>query len=396
MPQEESIMGGRPAGEYVTVSSAGGEQVQAFLPYPLPGITGLDIEAPLQRQLDRALLELGRLDSVAVVLPSTQLFLYMYVRKEALLSSQIEGTQSSLSDLLLFELQEAPGVPEDDVREVSNYSAAIEHGLRRLGEGFPFSGRLLRELHALLLRSGRGASRMPGEFRRSQNWIGGTRPGNARFVPPPADRVPGYISDLERWIHGGAGPIPALVKVALAHVQFETIHPFLDGNGRVGRLMIPLLLWEDGILKEPLLYLSLYLKDNRERYYELLQNVRREGDWNGWLMFFAEGVAETAAGAVATARRITTLIQSDRERLGRVGRGAGSTLRVHEALTRRPVNNITRLHSATGLSKPAVIRALIRLESIGLVEEVSGRKRNRIYVYRPYLDILAEGTEPLR
>ncbi len=384
-----------PTGDHVTVSTVGGETVRAFVPRPLPPEPPLAIGPALRGRLDQALLALGRLDSITEFLPSPELFLYTYVRKEAVLSSQIEGTQSSLSDLLLFELDQAPGVPLDDVTEVSNYVAALEHGLRRLREGFPLSNRLIREIHRTLLRYGRGAERQPGEFRRSQNWVGGSRPGTAVFVPPPADRVADCMGALERWLHSEPEPTPALLKAALAHVQFETIHPFRDGNGRVGRLLIALLLRVEGVLREPLLYLSLYLKRNRSRYYDLLQEVRERGDWEAWIEFFADAVRETAEGAVRTARRLVDLFQRDRHKIQALGRPAGSALRVHDALQRRPLATTAALHGATGLSIPTVIAALEGLVRLRIVREITGRRRNRVYSYAQYMRILSEGTEPL-
>ena len=235
------------------------------------------LTGPLQQALERALLALGRLDSISTLLPDPNLFIYSYVRKEAVLSSQIEGTQSSLSDLLLFELKQAPGVLQEDLDliEVSNYVAALNHGIARLREDFPLSNRMIREIHGLLLARGRGSDKDPGEFRRSQNWIGGTRPGNARFVPPPYTALPDCMTAFERFLHADEDGLPLLVRAGLAHVQFETIHPFLDGNGRVGRLLITFLLHHGGALREPLLYLSLYFKRHRATYYDLLDGVRR-------------------------------------------------------------------------------------------------------------------------
>jgi len=333
------------------------------------------------------------MDSLASLLPDTTLFLYAYVRKEAVLSSQIEGTQSSLSDLLLFELDEAPGVPIDDVVEVSNYVAALEHGLRRLREGFPLSNRLIREVHGILLSRGRGSEKSPGEFRRSQNWIGGTRPGNAAFVPPPPALVAECMGDFERFIHDERTDLPVLAKVGLAHVQFETIHPFLDGNGRVGRLLITLLLSHAGILREPLLYLSLYFKQNRSTYYTLLDTVRREGDWEAWLGFFLEGVRQTAEGAVDTARRLVKLFQEDRTHIVPYGRRASSALRVHDALKARPITSLPEVCQRTALSFPAAAAAMDLLMELGIAREITGKARNRIFVYSRYVSILNEGTE---
>jgi len=382
----------RTTGEYVTVSTAG-ERVRAFVPYPLPPDPPLHLEGDLRDALDGALLALGRLDSVSSLLPEPDLFLYSYVRKEAVLSSQIEGTQSSLSDLLLFEIQESPGWPTDDVTEVSQYVAALEHGLKRLRGGFPLSNRLIREIHAVLLSRGRGAEKAPGGFRRSQNWIGGTRPGNATFVPAPHDRVPACMGALDRFLHDRPQRTPALVKAALAHVQFETIHPFLDGNGRVGRLLITLVLSAEGVLREPLLYLSLHFKRHRKTYYSLLDQVRATGDWERWLAFFAEAVTETAQGAVETARTLVDLFRVDRARVQGLGRGAASALQVHEALQARPVTSIALMSKSTRLSVPTATSALERLLELDIVREMTGRRRNRVYAYRKYLEALNEETE---
>jgi Fic family protein len=375
------------------VTSAGGEEVRAFVPAPLPPEPPLAFGGALQQMLESAVLAVGRLDGVSTLLPDKSLFLYAYVRKEAVLSSQIEGTQSSLSDLLLFELEEAPGVPLDDVVEVSNCVAALEHGLDRLREGFPLSNRLIREVHGVLLSRGRGSAKDPGEFRRSQNWIGGTRPGNAVFVPPPHTVVPDCMAALERFLHAEGDGLPVLVRAGLAHVQFETIHPFLDGNGRVGRLLIPLLLCQTGVLREPLLYLSLYLKQNRAAYYELLERVRRTGDWEAWLTFFLEGVRRTAEVAVSTAQRLAEMFRADRANVESSGRRAGSALRVHEALKARPILAMPQVCRTTGLSFPAASTAMELLERLGLVRELTGKRRNRLFVYHRYLGVLAEGTE---
>ena len=377
----------------MTVSTVGGERVRAFVPAPLP--PNLVVSPNLQRSLDAALLALGRLDGISAFLPDPDVFPYTYVRKEAVLSSQIEGTQSSLSDLLLSELDEAPGVPVDDVAEVSNYVAALDHGLRRMRGGFPVSNRLLREMHGILLRSGRGAAKQPGEFRRSQNWIGGTRPGNAAFVPPPPERLQALMAAFERFLHGEPVDAPPLLKAGLAHVQFETIHPFLDGNGRVGRLLITLVLVNDGVLRQPLLYLSLYFKQHRREYYDRLSRVREQGGWEDWLRFFADGVRETAEGAVTTARRLSDLFAHDLERIHAAGRGAGSAARVHTAFRERPLWTIGRLKEATGLPVPTVTRAIAALEGLGILRETTGRKRGRVFSYDACLRVLSEGTEPL-
>jgi len=381
-------------GKYLT-SVAGGETVRAFVPASLPPKPPLHFTPERRRLLERATLALGRLDSITLLLPDPEIFLYSYVRREAVLSSQIEGTQSSLSDLLQFELSEAPGVPFDDVVEVSNYVRALEHGLSRLEEGLPLCNRLLREMHGILLSRGRGSGKQPGEFRRSQNWIGGTRPSNAFFVPPPPQAVESCMADLERFIHDSEQPYPTLIKAALAHVQFETIHPFLDGNGRLGRLLISFILHYEGMLSRPLLYLSLYFKTHRQAYYERLNQVRTKGDWEGWIDFFLEGVEQTALDAVDTARRLVTLMQQDEQRIHQVGRRAGTALRVHRILSHRPIQSIKDMASALELSYPAISKSLEALRELGIVREITGRQRNRIYAYQAFLDILNEGAQPL-
>ena len=385
-----------PTGTYDTTSILG-ELVRAFVPHPLPPDPPVALTGGLPLRLERAQLALGRLDSISVLLPGPQLFLYSYVRKEALLSSQIEGTQSSLSDLLIYELAQAPGVPIDDVVEVANYVAALDHGLQRLRSGFPLSGRLLREIHQRLLAGGRGSSKEPGEYRRSQNWIGGTRPGNAAFVPPPAERVAECMGELERFLHR-TDDLPVLVRAALAHVQFETIHPFLDGNGRLGRLLVTFLLCHAGVLSEPLLYLSLWLKRERPTYYRLLDAVRNDGDWEAWIEFFLEGVTTTADSAVDTAKRLVRLFLEDQRRIQEVGgRNLATNLQIHRELQVRPLLGIQSLVRATGRTFPTVARSLGALAGspLQIVREVTGQARNRVFCYDAYLTILNEGTENL-
>jgi Fic family protein len=319
----------------------------------------------------------------------------MYVRKEAVLSSMIEGTQSSLSDLLLFELDKAPGVPFDDVCEVSNYVAALYHGLARLDEGLPLSLRLMREMHRVLLASGRGSNQTPGEFRRSQNWIGGTRPGNASYVPPPPEDVLECMGRLELFLHDQPEPTPALVKAALVHVQFETIHPFLDGNGRLGRLLVPLILYEHKVLQKPMLYLSLYFKLHRQQYYSLLDSVRQTGNWEAWLDFFADAVIATATQAIDCSQQLVTLTSHDRDKLHDIGRLAPSALQVHQALIERPIVTSKWLVTATDLTPATVNRSLDKLAQLGIIRELTGQKRNRLFSYPAYLEILNRGTEPL-
>jgi Fic family protein len=379
-------------GRYLTVSTVG-EKVRAFVPAPLPPQPPIDWTPELRGKFDQAHLALGRLDSVSTLLPDTSLFLYMYVRKEAVLSSMIEGTQSSLSDLLLFELDQEPGVPLDDVQEVSNYVAALYYGLNRLADGFPLSLRLLKEIHGILLAKGRGSHQTPGEFRRSQNWIGGTRPGNAAFVPPPPERLPECMGMLELFLHDQPETTPVVLKAALAHVQFETIHPFLDGNGRLGRLLITLLLCEQKVLREPMLYLSLYFKTHRQYYYELVNNVRMTGDWEAWVDFFAEAVLVTATQAVETARQLLKLSTADRDQISALGRAAASTLQVHRALMEHPIATAGWLVQRTSITPATVNKCLGHLERLGIVRELTAQKRNRIFSYMRYIAIMNEGTE---
>ena len=379
-------------GRYTTLSTVG-EKAKAFVPTPLPPHPPIDWTPELRSKFDQALLAIGRLDSVSTLLPDTSLFLYMYIRKEAVLSSMIEGTQSSLSDLLLFELNQEPSVPLDDVREVSNYVAALDHGLRLLQDGLPLSLRLFREIHGVLLAKGRGNNQTPGEFRRSQNWIGGNRPGNAAFVPPPAEKVIECMSKLELFLHDQPEPTPVLLKAALAHVQFETIHPFLDGNGRLGRLLITLLLCEQKVLLKPMLYLSLYFKAHRQYYYELLDNVRLTGDWEDWLDFFAEAVIVTATQAVETARQLLDLSNQDRGKIRNLGRAATSSLKVHRALMEQPIATSGSLVEKTGITPATVNKALGHLENLGIVKELTAQKRNRLFSYAEYIEIMNRGTE---
>lgn len=375
-------------------TTTGDESYYVFYPRPLPPDPPLSVDASTQQLLDTANQALGRLDGITLLLPDPDQFLYSYIRKEAVLSSQIEGIQSSLSDLLLFEHDVATGVPIQDVRETSNYIRAIEHGLARIAAGFPLSLRLIKEVHGLLLDSGRGAERTPGEFRRSQNWLGGTRPGNARFVPPPPHEVLPAMGQLEKFLHDDPVPTQILVKAALAHAQFETIHPFLDGNGRGGRLLITLLLCGEGrVLSRPLLYLSLYLKENRDEYYERLQRVRTHGEWEAWLRFFLDGVVEVAASATQTTRRIVDLVEDDRRKVVTLGRAAGSALRLHELVTRKIVFTVPEAARAVGVSEVTAGKAARHLERLGIVREITGRSRNRLFVYHEYLRLLQEGVE---
>ncbi len=377
-------------GRYLKVAIAG-EGVEAFVPVPLPPRPAIDWTPQLRNRYDEALLALGRLDAVTDLLPNAALLLYSFVRKEAVLSSMIEGTQSSFADLMLFELDELPGVPLEDAREVSCYVAALEHGLKRLRGGFPLSLRLIREIHKVLLSHGRGAKLTPGEFRRSQVWIGGTRPGNAVFVPPPANELDECLKHFERFLNDQPEPPPPLVKAALAHVQFETIHPFLDGNGRVGRLLIALQLAAGGLMREPLLFLSLHFKEHRRTYYELLNEVRLSGDWEAWLEFFADAVVASATQAATSAKRLLELASADERQIEGLGRAAVSALAVHRALQRQPLATAASLGAATGLTPATVNKSLAHLERLGVVEELTRKQRGRVFSYARYAEILNEG-----
>jgi Fic family protein len=320
----------------------------------------------------------------------------MYVRKEALLSSQIEGAQSSFSDLILFEHHLKPDVSIEDVEEVSNYVLAIKYGLKRIQAGFPLSLRLLKEIHAILLQGVRGSQKDPGEFRRTQNWIGGTKPSNALFVPPPPEYIKELMANLETFLHNETHNLPVLIQAGLVHVQFETIHPFLDGNGRLGRLLITLLLCEKGILDEPILYLSLYLKQNRTVYYDLLQQVRTHGAWETWLEFFLEGVYKTAQQAIVTTHTINKLFDADTEKINKLGRIRFTCTKIFEFLKKLPQVSVPIVAHELKISAPTVRAALIALESAAILTEISGKKRDKVYVYKKYLDLLEEGSEPLK
>jgi len=379
-------------GQFVKGSAVGGEEYNSFLPTPLP------INPPIEMSdiyplLDKANVALGRLDGMSMVLPDSALFLYMYVRKEAVLSSQIEGTQSSLSDLLLYENEEAPGAPIDDVTEVSCYVSALNYGLERLKE-LPLSLRLIREIHAVLMSNARGGNKQPGEFRTTQNWIGGNKPSNAVFVPPAPENLLGCLDNLEKFLHDQDNRLPTLLKAAIAHVQFETIHPFLDGNGRLGRLLIIFILCTEGVLRQPLLYLSLYLKANRQRYYDYLQSVRETGDWENWIKFFLTGVIETANQATNTAQSMMALFKADKEKIEFSGKSTAGILTIHHYMQQHPISNTTKIREACNISLPTVLRSMAVLEELEIVKEVTGRERHKVFVYNDYLDILSQGIEP--
>jgi Fic family protein len=369
------------------------ESYRVFIPAPLPPDPPIVFDAQLQELLERANRALGRLDGVTALLPDPNLFLYSHIRKEAVLSSQIEGTESSLSQLLLFENEAAPGVPVDDVQEVSNYVAALQHGIKRMKEDLPLSLRLLREMHGILLRGARGSDKEPGEFRRSQNWIGGSRPGNARYVPPPPHEVLPAMSDLEKFLHNDPVRTSPVIKAGLAHPQFESIHPFLDGNGRLGRLLITLILLADGVISTPLLYLSLYFKTHRTEYYDALQNIRTEGGWEAWLAFYLTGIEEVGNQASETARKLSTMFQDHRVKIRTLGRAGFSAERVHTLLQHRVLVSPVIAQKELKMSFPAINKAMANLTKLGLVRELTGKQTYRVFAYDPYLKILNEGTE---
>lgn len=367
----------------------------AFFPKPLPPDPPIALDGELLRLFGRASAAVGRLDGAAARLQNSNPFLWTYMRKEAVLSSQIEGTQSSLTDLLLHENEQAPGVPEGDVEEVSNYVRAMATGVELMRTKLPLCLRLIRDVHRELVRGTRGADETPGEFRTSQNWIGGSRPGNARFVPPPPDELADALGSLESFLHDET--LPPLIKAGLAHAQFETIHPFNDGNGRLGRMLITMLLLHDGVLKEPMLYMSLHFKRHRSEYYDRLQRIRTHGDWEGWTDFFLHGVESVATGATETIDQLDTLVTEHRAELG--GRSgsvfqaaaAQSNLAVFDYVCEHLVVTASRVAATTGLSAPAVRRVIGDMEVAGMLRETTGKARNRVYIYQPFIELLNDG-----
>ncbi|HTK15411.1 MAG TPA: Fic family protein [Acidimicrobiia bacterium] len=368
------------------------EGYRAFIPFPLPPNPPVAVDATTLALLSRADQQLGRLDGLTQTLPNPDLFVAMYVRREAVLSSQIEGTQSTLDDVLAFELDTAGRDFPQDVEEVVNYVRAMNYGLARLAT-LPLSLRLLREIHAELMQGTRGGHRYPGEFRRTQNWIGpaGAPLSSATFVPPPVHEMNAALTDLERFLHE-ADELPALIHAALAHAQFETIHPFVDGNGRVGRLLITFLLCHRGVLHRPLLYLSHYLKRYRADYYALLMAVREEGDWESWIRFFVSGVEQTANEATVTARAVVGLRDEHRERVPDFGLGLNG-FRLIDLLFERPLVNVNLVKDALDVSFVTANRLVERFASEGFLEEVTGGRRNRVFRYSPYLRLFADNDE---
>jgi Fic family protein len=377
------------AGQWYT--HKGPEDFNYFIPAPLPPNPPLDY-ALLHAHIEKASCALGKLEGLAEILPDVDLFMYGYIRKEAVLSSQIEGTQSTLSDLLLFENELVPGVPREDAQEVSNYVSALNYGLGRL-KTLPISSRLLREIHARLLEGRRGSEWTPGEFKTKQNWVGGSRPGNAVYVPPPPDIAMDCLGAMEKFVHDIPAATPPLLKAGLVHAQFESIHPFPDGNGRVGRLLITFILCAEGMISRPLLYLSLYFKQHKKEYYNVLQRVRTHGEWEKWLEFYLKGVAEVAEQAASTALKLRKLFENDREKIRALGKKSHVALRVYDLISKKPMLSPIEAKNKLKVSFPALTRALRNLQGLGIVREKTGKKTYQLYVYDSYLKILSEGTE---
>ena len=370
------------------------EEVRAFVPAPLPPANPpLALDDETGRSLSDAMTALGKLAIAADMVPNAEWFLYGFVRKEALITSQIEGTQATLQDVLAFEAGEKAERP-DDVREVCNYVDALTYARGELArpKGLPLATRLLCDVHKRLMKGARGSEKQPGEIRRSQNWIGGSRPGNARFVPPPPDVVPEALSALEKWIHGD-DPLPPLVRIGLAHVQFETIHPFLDGNGRIGRLLIALLVEHWGLLKSPLLYLSVAFKRHRQAYYDRLNGVRVDGDWEGWMRFFLDCVTEAADDAVASAQRLHVVTAADRTKVAAHAKTTVPAIRLFELLPSHPMVTLSLAIKLLGVSKPTAVKALDALQAAGVLREITGKRRDRVYAYHEYLRVLSPDTD---
>ncbi len=384
----------RKTGRYERVTTTG-EEVAAFVPDRLPpSDPPVEIAGNLEEHLREARRELSALELVGDMVPSVDWFIYAFVRKEAVLSSQIEGTQATLMNLLQYEAESKGAGPSADIEEVCNYLDALSFARREIADaqGLPISIRLLNKTHQHLMRGVRGAMKKPGHVRNSQNWIGGTRPGNATFVPCPPHLLQDELSELELYIHGG-NELPALIRIGLIHVQFETLHPYLDGNGRIGRLLITLLFEHWGLLSKPLLYLSTYLKRHRRQYYDRLDAVRAKGDWEGWLVFFLEGVAQVSREAVSTARTLFELVSLDRQRVLNQKSATLMSVRLFELLPDHPVVTTANAIELLGTTPPTAGKAISLLEDAGVLVEVTGKKRDRIFHYQRYLDRLREGTD---
>jgi Fic family protein len=382
-------------GVSITLALTTGEEIATFVPYPLPPRDPpLNLDGAFAAPLRRAEQALARLEVAGEMVPSLDWFIYAFVRKEAVISSQIEGTQATLIDLLEYEAEQTTKVAGDDVHEVCNYLDAIKYarGQMKNARGLPLSIRLLNEAHRRLMRGVRGENKEPGEIRRSQNWIGVTRPGNAVFVPAPPEELAALLADLEKYLHTESG-LPPLVRIGLAHVQFETVHPYLDGNGRIGRLLITLLLEHWKLLSAPLLYLSLFFKRHRAEYYRLLGEVRRSGDWESWIAFFLEGVATIADEAVTAAREVFKLVNDDRQRLVAAPGASIMAIRLMDRLPIHPVVTIPAVVKILKTTKPTAGKAVQLLEKLGVLTETTGRQRDRTFAYASYLERLRTGTE---
>lgn len=369
------------------------EEVSAFIPSPLPPTPPLSLDAETRTALSEAMAALGKLAVAADMVPNADWFLYGFVRKEALITSQIEGTQATLQDVLAFEAGEQAQRP-DDVREVCNYVDALTYARKELArpKGLPLATRLLCEAHKRLMKGARGSEKQPGQIRRSQNWIGGSRPGNARFVPPPPEALPDALSALEKWIHG-QDRLPPLVRVGLVHAQFETIHPFLDGNGRIGRLLIALLVEHWGLLKAPLIYLSVAFKRHRQDYYARLNAVRVDGDWEGWTRFFLDCVTEAANDAVASAQKLFATTTADRSKVAAHEKTTVAAIRLVDSLPSNPIVTAALVIKLLKVSKPTAIRTIEFLQDAGILRETTGKRRDRVYAYHRYLQVLTPDTE---
>ena len=376
-------------GHYITQSIAG-ESYRCYIPKPLPPNPPIQTEK-FYRLLDQAMVSLGELNGIKTILPNAELYLSLFAKKEAVLSSQIEGTQSSLSDFLQFEDNAKASSLKDNI-EIANYISAMDYGFKKIKK-LPLSRRLFCEIHKKLLSNVRGSEKSPGEFRTSQNWIGGTRPGNAIFVPPPPEELSACFGVFEKFLNDKKVLLPNLIKVAIAHVQFEIIHPFLDGNGRLGRLLITFMLCINNLLKDPLLYLSLYFKKHQKKYYTLLQKVQIEGDWEAWIEFFLKGVCHTSKQACQTAQNIVSLFEKDEEKIQAQDKDTAGVLKTFSVLKKHPISNTKTIVQATQVSLQTVLRSLKTLQEIGLVTELTGGHNNKIFAYKDYLNIINEGTE---
>lgn len=380
----------RKSGEYIITSTLG-EEVKAFVPSDLPPEPPIEINQSTKELLEKALKQIEILDLASQMVPNAEWFIYGFVRKEAVVSSQIEGTQATLIDLLSHEDEK---IQTPDVKEVCNYLNALYLAIDEIKskKGIPLSLRLVKNMHKILMEGVRGANKNPGEFRTSQNWIGGTRPGNARFVPPPPKEINSCLDELEKYLYAD-DKIHPLIRAGLVHVQFETIHPFLDGNGRLGRLLITLLLQHWNLLKSPLLYLSLYFKRYRDEYYNKLNTVRIDGDWEGWITYYLEGVIAIATEATGAAKKLFQIFERDRKKIVSFSKSTVPAIRLMELLPNHPVVEISKVAFLLKVTKPTAIKAVTQLIDIGVLKESTARKRDRKFVYKDYVDVLSSETE---